>query len=182
MVDENIKNQVKPFVPYRPFNNVEECWKEMQKHQPFGWLTDGKKYVQVFRISSNAFNTCCIDISNDELLLENINFIDAFNYYKFTDGSKFGVEDKDLEIKTVKTYTVYVSELVAPLSIVRTVKETLQLTLLESKHIVDDAWKGTGKIENLSKEAADKIASDINTYGGDAFVKEITNTTIVKKV
>ena len=30
--------RVKPEPKYRPFKSVEECWNEMQKHQPFGWL------------------------------------------------------------------------------------------------------------------------------------------------
>lgn len=28
--------RIKPEPTYRPFRNVEECWAEMQKHQPFG--------------------------------------------------------------------------------------------------------------------------------------------------
>lgn len=28
--------RIKP--KYRPFNNSKECWEEMQKHQPFGWI------------------------------------------------------------------------------------------------------------------------------------------------
>lgn len=30
--------RIKPAPKYRPFVNAEECWQEMQKHQPFGWL------------------------------------------------------------------------------------------------------------------------------------------------
>ena len=30
--------RIKPEVKYRPFANAEECWNEMQKHQPFGWM------------------------------------------------------------------------------------------------------------------------------------------------
>lgn len=30
--------RIKPGVKYRPFANAEECWQEMQKHQPFGWM------------------------------------------------------------------------------------------------------------------------------------------------
>ena len=30
--------RIKPEPKYRPFKNQEECWQEMQKHQPFGWL------------------------------------------------------------------------------------------------------------------------------------------------
>lgn len=169
------------FVPYRPFNSIKECYDEMTKHHPFGLLTDGKKYVQVVEVFNGTFDVCYIVIPKEDTLMS-IEFINAFNCYYFADGSKFGVEDDNLEMKTVKTYTVHVCKLEAPLSVVRTIKETLRLSLLESKHIVDNAWKGTGKIENLSREAADKIASDINTYGGDAFVKEITNTTVIKKV
>ena len=32
--------RIKPAPKYRPFANAEECWQEMQKHQPFGWLKD----------------------------------------------------------------------------------------------------------------------------------------------
>ncbi len=32
--------RVKPEPPYRPFRNAEECWWEMLKHFPFGWITD----------------------------------------------------------------------------------------------------------------------------------------------
>lgn len=33
--------RVKPVGKYRPFKNSEECWLEMLKHQPFGWITSG---------------------------------------------------------------------------------------------------------------------------------------------
>ena len=31
--------RIKPESKYRPFKDAKECWQEMQKHQPFGWLT-----------------------------------------------------------------------------------------------------------------------------------------------
>lgn len=34
----NTEYRIKPESKYRPFVNAEECWQEMQKHQPFGWL------------------------------------------------------------------------------------------------------------------------------------------------
>lgn len=34
----NTEYRIKPETKYRPFVNAEECWQEMQKHQPFGWL------------------------------------------------------------------------------------------------------------------------------------------------
>lgn len=30
--------RVKPEPKYRPFKNADECWQEMLKHQPFGWV------------------------------------------------------------------------------------------------------------------------------------------------
>lgn len=30
--------RIKPEPKYRPFKDAEECWQEMQKHQPVGWL------------------------------------------------------------------------------------------------------------------------------------------------
>ena len=34
----NIEYRVKPEPRYLPFKDAEECWQEMQKHQPFGWV------------------------------------------------------------------------------------------------------------------------------------------------
>ena len=40
---------IKPKQGYRPFKNAEECWQEMMKHQPFGWVkmkgTESKYYM-----------------------------------------------------------------------------------------------------------------------------------------
>ena len=34
----NWEYRIKPEPNYRPFRDSEECWQEMLKHQPFGWL------------------------------------------------------------------------------------------------------------------------------------------------
>ena len=34
--------RIKPEPTYRPFKDAEECWAEMQKHQPFGWVKHNK--------------------------------------------------------------------------------------------------------------------------------------------
>ena len=36
----NVDYRIKPEPKYRPFANAEECWTEMLKHQPFGWVKD----------------------------------------------------------------------------------------------------------------------------------------------
>ena len=35
---EHTEYRIKPETTYRPFKDAEECWQEMQKHQPFGWM------------------------------------------------------------------------------------------------------------------------------------------------
>lgn len=68
---------------YRPFKNQEECWAEMQKHQPFGWVTDRIKSHSV-----NSINNLYIWHSDNVCYT----FEEAFNIYTFADGTPFGVE------------------------------------------------------------------------------------------
>ena len=37
MID-SFKFRIKPEPKYRPFKDAEECWAEMCKHHPFGWI------------------------------------------------------------------------------------------------------------------------------------------------
>lgn len=48
--------RIKPKSTYRPFKDVEECWAEMQKHQPFGWVKskDGSTINKFMFIDSLA--------------------------------------------------------------------------------------------------------------------------------
>lgn len=34
----NVDYRIKPEPKFRPFKDAEECWQEMLKHQPFGWV------------------------------------------------------------------------------------------------------------------------------------------------
>ena len=36
----NTEYRIKPEQKYRPFANVEECWQELLKHKPFGWVKE----------------------------------------------------------------------------------------------------------------------------------------------
>ena len=78
----------------------------------------------------------------------------------------------NFEVKPVETYSVYIFKLTAILSLVKTVKETLHLSLIEARDLVYDAYKTSGRIKNLSKEAAHEIAVNINENGGRAYIKE----------
>ena len=78
--------RIKPEPKYRPFKNAEECWKEMQKHQPFGWvkLKDTESgYYMLKGISSQVV----IGFNETPFSYKKV-----FEYYTFADGTTFGVK------------------------------------------------------------------------------------------
>ena len=81
---DGIEYRIKPEPKYRPFKNAEECWQEMQKHQPFGWLM-GKE--QNARTEINY-------IHNDGVILGcgPAPFKYMFGIYTFADGIPFGIK------------------------------------------------------------------------------------------
>lgn len=66
--------RVKPEPKFRPFKDAKECWQEMQKHQPFGWVKYADKYISISVIDSN--NDYEID----------------FDDYTFADSTPFGMK------------------------------------------------------------------------------------------
>ena len=80
----NTEYRVKPEPTYRPFKNGEECWQEMQKHQPFGWVksTLFKDLELVQRVT-----TLYVEINR-----EIIDYKDALDKFTFADGNNFGVK------------------------------------------------------------------------------------------
>ena len=80
----NTEYRVKPEPTYRPFKNGEECWQEMQKHKPFGWVksTLFKDFDLVQRVT-----TLYVEINR-----EIIDYKDALDKFTFADGTNFGVK------------------------------------------------------------------------------------------
>lgn len=76
--------RIKPESKYRPFENKKECWEEMQKHQPIGWVKSGELLINI--ISIGAGITVHNSISNC-----GYSFKSAFSL-KFADGTPFGVK------------------------------------------------------------------------------------------
>lgn len=80
------KYRIKPEPKYRPFKTQEECWNEMSKHQPFGWVK---------RIDTGNFEHIK-SVWIETILFENGNmyiYEMAFKYYKFSDGTPFGIKE-----------------------------------------------------------------------------------------
>ena len=80
----NTEYRIKAEPTYRPFANAEECWKEMQKHQPFGWVksTLFKDLALVKRVT-----TLYVEINR-----EIIDYKDALEKFTFADDTNFGVK------------------------------------------------------------------------------------------
>ena len=78
--------RIKPQPKYRPFKTQEECWNEMLKHQPFGWVKE-ISCEMLYLING---------ISNESIvIMEDINsFKKAMNIYEFKDGTPFGIKEE----------------------------------------------------------------------------------------
>lgn len=84
-IDKNYR--IKPEVKYRPFANAEECWAEMLKHQPFGWIK-GKEGWHHSLITS-------IVADEEEVYINGISgFVldEIMEHYTFSDGTTFGIK------------------------------------------------------------------------------------------
>ena len=87
--------RIKPEPKYRPFKNGEECWQEMQKHQPFGWVKniEFEKYFLIDEVTS-IFSDAQIHISAYEHKNWN-NFSTVFHNNTFADGTPFGIKEEE---------------------------------------------------------------------------------------
>ena len=86
--------RIKPEQKYRPFKTKEECWQEMLKHQPFGFIIN--KY-------SNDYCGVCTVFKNEKGI-SRITFISnpysdldmeiVFDRFNFADGTPFGIKEE----------------------------------------------------------------------------------------
>lgn len=75
--------RIKPESTYRPFKDAEECWAEMQKHQPFGWVKTKDKGIRL-----------CMSGLNQKSAFTQVGYKydEAFDEFIFADGLPFGVK------------------------------------------------------------------------------------------
>lgn len=86
--------RVQPEPKYRPFKNAEECWQEMQKHQPFGWITlqcgqkSGSK-ASIIKLTDNCFYF----VGDGSGICHNLyNYEFDKHFWLFADGTPFGIK------------------------------------------------------------------------------------------
>lgn len=100
-----------PEPKYRPFKDADECWNEMLKHEPFGWVKeipnkeykakyypnskdDTDLYYQVQKVAPgyikyDDINDCC------EIGEQDKSYKDVFKVITFADGTPFGILEEE---------------------------------------------------------------------------------------
>ena len=89
------KYRIKPEPKYRPFKSQEDCWQEMLKHQPFGWLKSKKNgsFCCIGEVSwSDEFKIVTIALSTSESLSRSSDSV--FDEYTFADDTPFGIREE----------------------------------------------------------------------------------------
>ena len=88
-----IKPEQKSEPKYRPFKTQEECWNEMLKHQPFGWLkvkTDGRyRFISELGSLSVLLKKVVTVTPTHESIPYSTTM---FGVYTFADGTPFGIK------------------------------------------------------------------------------------------
>ena len=87
LIDNPQYYRIKPEVKYRPFKNAEECWEEMQKHQPFGWLKCKEGYLNITYVGDEQVYLA--DPDGGAILLDSKN---SYQDNTFVDGAPFGIK------------------------------------------------------------------------------------------
>lgn len=91
------KYRIKPQSEYRPFKTKEECWNEMLKHQPFGWLKSKKNgsFCCIGLVSwTEEWREVLITLATSISLSRSSSSI--YEEYTFANGTPFGIKEEQL--------------------------------------------------------------------------------------
>lgn len=86
--DGDFEYRIKPEPKYRPFKDAEQCWAEMLKHHPFGWVKD--KETPKFLVCKALGNLFFIGIEDKPY-----NYKEVLRDYTFADGTPFGIKEEE---------------------------------------------------------------------------------------
>ena len=78
--------RIKPEQKYRPFKTKEECYNEIMKHQPFGWIRESNTKI-LYNIS--MIDDCYLSTQD-----QSNHLVDTLNIYEFIDGTPFGIKEE----------------------------------------------------------------------------------------
>lgn len=81
--------RIKPEPKYRPFKDKKECWTEMQKHQPVGWVMEKE---------DESLSLITLIISERDIFINGmggLTMYDLMEKYTFADGAVFGILEEE---------------------------------------------------------------------------------------
>lgn len=91
--DISYRYRIKPEPKYRPFKDADECWQEMLKHEPFGWVRNK------FNHNGVIATIICLDSRKEFRIHTNFNHgntsEDMINSFIFADGAPFGILEEE---------------------------------------------------------------------------------------
>lgn len=79
---------------YRPFKDKNECWNEMLKHQPFGWVKskDDGDFILIEDVRFDShFKDVMVTFAASEQIARSASGL--FKKYTFADGTPFGIKE-----------------------------------------------------------------------------------------
>ena len=79
--------RIKPEAKYRSFKNAKECWGEMKKHQPFGWIKCEEGCFNIVYVTDEYVGLADLDGSSISLASKN-----SYQDNTFVDGTPFGMK------------------------------------------------------------------------------------------
>lgn len=79
------KYRIKSEPKYRPFKDADECFEEMRKHEPFGWLKPKSENYKTFITEVGSASVSTYDAC--------YNYEYLFSDFEFIDGTPFGIRE-----------------------------------------------------------------------------------------
>ena len=87
--------RIKPEPKYRPFKSQEECWNEMLKHNPFGWVKSKDKgyfhLIGLVQWASELEDVMIVFATSEQLARSSRSLFEDFI---FADGTPFGIKEE----------------------------------------------------------------------------------------
>lgn len=89
--------RIKSEQKYKPFKTKEECWNEMLKHQPFGWVVNktDKHFCYInFIYDCKLAKGYGVRLSNYQFADIALDYERVLKDYEFVDGKPFGIKEE----------------------------------------------------------------------------------------
>ena len=86
--------RIKPQPKFRPFKTQEECWNEMLRHQPFGFVVNKESidYCGICRVFKDENGISRITFTSNPYSDWDMEIV--FDSFNFADGTPFGIKEE----------------------------------------------------------------------------------------